>query len=266
MLNGSGAKYHWAQKARRMWIKLLSEDYYLLATPKQNKKQRKIQQHDTEKGAGFLTSVPMDLEPLCRKKWYSSKVWIWWKSDKPYCWIKKCLKEGYSMLTEKNYYGITIRLGPISLLSWGCLVTSYLRRTETLWAFFYRGTVLFTAPVAGWGLEWAIFCYPIQLYHKKPVIIMSANYPNQNRRRNQHCTYDWGRGRCFHEFDHGPTRLVLRSILYHPIRILLWQPRLFVEFPVPILNWKLALYPEILRTTALHYQNGEQNSTKNLLR
>ncbi|GGW21662.1 M3 family metallopeptidase [Arenibacter certesii] len=171
---------------------------------------------------------------------------------KPYFELKTVLEKGVFYAAEK-LYGLTFKARTdIPTYHEDVMVYElYEENGETLGLFYAD---FFSRPSKRGGAWMSNFVTQSKLYNKKPVIYNVCNYPKPAEGEPALLTYDEV-STMFHEFGHALHGFFADQ--KYPSLSGTSVPRDFVEFPSQF-NENWALYPEILKNYALHYQTGEQ--------
>jgi peptidyl-dipeptidase Dcp len=221
-----------------------------VATAKAKQEAAEIQQMILKKGGDF-TLAPWDWNhyaEMVRKAKYDLDE----NQIKPYFELKKVLERGVFYAAEK-LYGITYKARTdIPTYHEDVLVYELFEENGDPLGLFYGD--FFSRPSKRGGAWMSNFVTQSKLYHKKPVIYNVCNYPKPTEGEPALLTYDEVET-MFHEFGHALHGFFADQ--YYPSLSGTSVARDFVEFPSQF-NENWALYPEILKNYALHYQTGEQ--------
>lgn len=171
---------------------------------------------------------------------------------KPFFELKTVLEKGVFYAAEK-LYGITFKeRTDIPTYHEDVLVYELFEENGEALGLFYGD--FFARPSKRGGAWMSNFVTQSKLYNKKPVIYNVCNYPKPAEGEPALLTYDEV-STTFHEFGHALHGFFADQ--QYPSLSGTSVSRDFVEFPSQF-NENWALYPEILKNYALHYQTGEQ--------
>ncbi|MEQ9580592.1 MAG: M3 family metallopeptidase, partial [Arenibacter sp.] len=166
--------------------------------------------------------------------------------------LKSVLEKGVFFAAEK-LYGITYKARTdIPTYHKDVLVYELFEENGDPLGLFYGD--FFSRPSKRGGAWMSNFVDQSKLYNKKPVIYNVCNYPKPVAGEPALLTYDEVET-MFHEFGHALHGFFADQ--QYPSLSGTSVARDFVEFPSQF-NENWALYPEILKNYALHYQTGEQ--------
>ncbi|WP_086476733.1 MULTISPECIES: M3 family metallopeptidase [Arenibacter] len=170
---------------------------------------------------------------------------------KPYFELKTVLEKGVFYAAEK-LYGITFKeRTDIPTYHEDVMVYELFEENGDPLGLFYAD--FFSRPSKRGGAWMSNFVTQSKLYNKKPVIYNVCNYPKPAAGEPALLTYDEV-STMFHEFGHALHGFFADQ--QYPSLSGTSVSRDFVEFPSQF-NENWALYPEILKNYALHYQTGE---------
>lgn len=171
---------------------------------------------------------------------------------KPYFETKTVLEKGVFYAAEK-LYGITYKeRTDIPVYHEGVLVYELFEENGDQLGLFYAD--YFARPSKRGGAWMSNFVTQSELYNRKPVIYNVCNYPKPAEGDPALLTYDEVET-MFHEFGHALHGFFANQ--KYPSLSGTSVARDFVEFPSQF-NENWALYPDVLKNYALHYQTGEQ--------
>ena len=171
---------------------------------------------------------------------------------KPYFEINNVLEKGVFYAANK-LYGITYKQRTdIPIYHEDVKVYELFEENGDALGLFY--TDFFARPSKRGGAWMDNFVAQSKLYNKKPVIYNVCNYPKPADGNPALLTYDEVET-MFHEFGHALHGFFASQ--QYPSLSGTNVARDFVEFPSQF-NENWALYPEILKNYALHYETGEQ--------
>lgn len=220
------------------------------ATAKAQKESDEIQQMVKEKGGDFVLA-PCDWNyyaEMVRKAKYDLDE----NQIKPYFETKTVLEKGVFYAAEK-LYGITYKeRTDIPTYHKDVLVYELFEENGDQLGLFYAD--YFSRPSKRGGAWMDNFVIQSKLYNKKPVIYNVCNYPKPAEGQPALLTYDEVET-MFHEFGHALHGFFANQ--QYPSLSGTAVARDFVEFPSQF-NENWALYPEVLKNYALHYETGEQ--------
>jgi len=220
------------------------------ATAKASQEADEIQNMVREKGGDFILA-PWDWNyyaEMVRKAKYDLDE----NQIKPYFELKTVLEKGVFYAAEK-LYGITFKpRTDIPTYHEDVLVYELFEENGDQLGLFYGD--FFSRPSKRGGAWMSNFVTQSKLYNKKPVIYNVCNYPKPTEGEPALLTYDEVET-MFHEFGHALHGFFADQ--EYPSLSGTSVARDFVEFPSQF-NENWALYPEILKNYALHYQTGVQ--------
>ena len=220
------------------------------ATAKAKQEAEEIQLMIKKKGGDFILS-PWDWNlyaDMVRMEKYDLDE----NQIKPYFELKTVLEKGVFYAAEK-LYGITFKVRTnIPTYHEDVLVYELFEENGDPLGLFYGD--FFSRPSKRGGAWMGNFVDQSKLYNKKPVIYNVCNYPKPVAGEPALLTYDEVET-MFHEFGHALHGFFADQ--QYPSLSGTSVARDFVEFPSQF-NENWALYPEILKNYALHYQTGEQ--------
>ncbi|MCM4166352.1 Dipeptidyl carboxypeptidase [Arenibacter antarcticus] len=171
---------------------------------------------------------------------------------KPYFELKTVLEKGVFYAAEK-LYGLTFKARTdIPTYHEDVMVYELFEENGKTLGLFYAD--FFSRPSKRGGAWMSNFVTQSKMYNKKPVIYNVCNYPKPADGEPALLTYDEV-STMFHEFGHALHGFFADQ--QYPSLSGTSVARDFVEFPSQF-NENWALYPEILKNYALHYQTGEQ--------
>ncbi|HLT50367.1 MAG TPA: M3 family metallopeptidase, partial [Arenibacter sp.] len=220
------------------------------ATAKAQVEADEIQQMITTKGGDF-TLAPWDWNyyaEMVRKAKYDLDE----NQIKPYFELRTVLEKGVFFAAEK-LYGLTFKeRTDIPTYHDDVLVYELFEENGDALGLFYGD--FFSRPSKRGGAWMSNFVTQSKLYNKKPVIYNVCNYPKPAEGEPALLTYDEV-DTMFHEFGHALHGFFADQ--QYPSLSGTSVARDFVEFPSQF-NENWALYPEILKNYAIHYQTGVQ--------
>jgi peptidyl-dipeptidase Dcp len=220
------------------------------ATAKAKQEAGEIQLMIQKKGGDF-TLAPWDWNhyaEMVRKEKYDLDE----NQIKPYFELKTVLEKGVFHAAEK-LYGITYKARrDIPTYHDDVLVYELFEENGDQLGLFYGD--FFSRPSKRGGAWMSNFVTQSKLYDKKPVIYNVCNYPKPIEGEPALLTYDEVET-MFHEFGHALHGFFADQ--QYPSLSGTSVARDFVEFPSQF-NENWALYPEILKNYAIHYQSGER--------
>jgi peptidyl-dipeptidase Dcp len=222
------------------------------ATAKAQQEAAEIQLMIEKKGGNFKLS-PWDwnfyAEMVRREKYDLDENQI-----KPYFELKTVLEKGVFFAAEK-LYGITYKARTdIPTYHEDVLVYELFEENGDALGLFYGD--FFSRPSKRGGAWMSNFVTQSKLYNKKPVIYNVCNYPKPTKGEPALLTYDEVET-MFHEFGHALHGFFADQ--QYPSLSGTSVARDFVEFPSQF-NENWALYPEILKNYALHYETNKEIS------
>ena len=220
------------------------------ATAKAKQEAHEIQLMIQKEGGDF-TLAPWDWNyyaEMVRKEKYDLDE----NQLKPYFELKTVLEKGVFHAAEK-LYGITFKARTdIPIYHEDVLVYELFEENGDPLGLFYGD--FFSRPTKRGGAWMSNFVNQSKLYNKKPVIYNVCNYPKPVAGEPALLTYDEVET-MFHEFGHALHGFFADQ--QYPSLSGTSVARDFVEFPSQF-NENWALYPEVLKNYALHYETGEQ--------
>lgn len=171
---------------------------------------------------------------------------------KPYFEMNTVLKDGVFYAANK-LYGITFKeRKDIPVYHEDVMVFELFEEDGTELGLFYAD--FFARPSKRGGAWMSNFVDQSRLYDKKPVIYNVCNYPKPSAGNPALLTFDEVIT-MFHEFGHALHGFFANQT--YPSLSGTSVSRDFVEFPSQF-NENWALYPDVLKNYAKHYQTGEQ--------
>ncbi len=220
------------------------------ATKKAQYEADEIQKMINSKGGNF-TLEPWDWNhyaEMVRKAKYDLDE----EQIKPYFELKTVLEKGVFYAAEK-LYGITFKpRTDIPVYHEDVMVYELFEENGDQLGLFYGD--FFARPSKRGGAWMSNFVTQSKLYNKKPVIYNVCNYSKPATGEPALITFD-DVTTMFHEFGHALHGFFADQ--YYPSLSGTSVARDFVEFPSQF-NENWALYPEILKNYALHYESGEK--------
>lgn len=220
------------------------------ATAKAGQEAKEIQEMIKKTGGDFVLA-PWDWNYYAEKV-RKAKYDLDENQIKPYFELKSVLEKGVFFAAEK-LYGITYKARTdIPTYHKDVLVYELFEENGDPLGLFYGD--FFSRPSKRGGAWMSNFVDQSKLYNKKPVIYNVCNYPKPVAGEPALLTYDEVET-MFHEFGHALHGFFADQ--QYPSLSGTSVARDFVEFPSQF-NENWALYPEILKNYALHYQTGEQ--------
>ena len=220
------------------------------ATAKAGQEAKEIQEMIKKTGGDFVLA-PWDWNYYAEKV-RKAKYDLDENQIKPYFELKTVLEKGVFFAAEK-LYGITYE-GRTDIPTYheDVLVYELFEENGDPLGLFYGD--FFSRPSKRGGAWMSNFVDQSKLYNKKPVIYNVCNYPKPVAGEPALLTYDEVET-MFHEFGHALHGFFADQ--QYPSLSGTSVARDFVEFPSQF-NENWALYPEILKNYARHYQTGEQ--------
>lgn len=220
------------------------------ATAKAQSESVEIQKMIISKGEQF-TLEPWDWNyyaEMVRKEKYDLDE----NQIKPYFELKNVLERGVFYAAQK-LYGITFKeRTDLPVYQEDVKVYELFEENGEPLGLFY--TDYFARPSKSGGAWMDNFVTQSKLYNKKPVIFNVMNIPKPADSQPALLTYDEVET-MFHEFGHALHGFFADQ--QYPSLSGTAVSRDFVEFPSQF-NENWALYPEILKNYAIHYETGEQ--------
>lgn len=220
------------------------------ATAKAQVEADEIQRMIRNEGGDF-TLAPWDWNfyaEMVRKEKYDLDE----NQIKPYFELKTVLEKGVFFAAEK-LYGLTFKeRKDIPTYHDDVLVYELFEENGEALGLFYGD--FFSRPSKRGGAWMSNFVTQSKLYNKKPVIYNVCNYSKPADGEAALLTYD-DVDTMFHEFGHALHGFFADQ--QYPSLSGTSVARDFVEFPSQF-NENWALYPEILKNYAIHYQTGAQ--------
>ncbi|QAA81478.1 M3 family peptidase [Aequorivita sp. H23M31] len=171
---------------------------------------------------------------------------------KPYFELKTVLEKGV-FFAATQLYGITFKeRTDIPVYQDDVLVYELFEENGDQLGLFYAD--FFARPSKRGGAWMSNFVTQSKLYNKKPVIYNVCNFPKPSDGNPALLTFDEVTT-MFHEFGHALHGFFADQ--QYPSLSGTSVARDFVEFPSQF-NENWALYPEVLKNYAVHYETGEQ--------